>query len=134
MKEYIEREALIKRLNFSPLFANFGEDGHFIRNAVTDIIMGQPTIKPAADVVEVVRCKDCRYFQPDFVLMCNGERRPYTEEEKRSKFGMVSCDVGINCGSRCERFGYWEENSIPVWFGENDFCSYGERKMDGKGE
>ena len=79
------------------------------------------------DIVEVVRCKDCKHFQPCFVLTNDGERRPYTEEEiKKGK--MVTGDVGINCASRCERFGYWDENKIPVWYNENDFCSYGERK------
>lgn len=83
---------------------------------------------PTADVVEVVRCKDCIYFQPDFVLTNSGERRPYTKEEKESHFGLVNISKGINCGSRCERYSYWEENCIPVWFNENDFCSYGKRK------
>ena len=86
------------------------------------------TFKNKADVVEVVRCKDCKHFQPEFVLTNDGERRPYTQEEKESGFGLVSAEKGINCGSRCERFGYWEENKIPVWFNENDFCSYGERR------
>lgn len=82
-----------------------------------------------ADVVEVVRCKDCKHFQPCFVLTQDGERRPYTEEEiKKGK--MVTGDVGINCSSRCERFGYWEENKIPVWYNENDYCSYGERRAN----
>lgn len=84
-----------------------------------------------ADVVpksEVARCKDCVYFQPDFVLTNNGERRPYTEEEKNSTLGMVTCDVGVNCGSRCERFNYWEDNRYPVWFQENDYCSYFKKK------
>lgn len=84
--------------------------------------------KEETNFVKVVRCKDCIYFQPDFVLTNDGERRPYTQEEKESDFGYVSMDKGINCGSRCERHGYWEENKIPVWFGENDFCSYGELK------
>lgn len=76
---------------------------------------------------EVVRCKDCVYFQPEYVEMENKKRRPYTEEEiKNGKF--VSLEKGINCGSRCERFGYWEKNSYPVWFNENDFCSYGKPK------
>ena len=79
------------------------------------------SFKNKADYAPVVRCRDCVYFQPDFVLTNDGERRPYTEEEKQSKLGMVSCEVGINCGSRCERHGYWEENKIPVWFSENDF-------------
>ena len=76
---------------------------------------------------EVVRCKDCVYFQPEFVEMENKERRPYTKEEiKNGKF--VTIEKGINCGSRCERFIYWDENQYPVWFNENDFCSYGKPK------
>ena len=76
---------------------------------------------------EVVRCKDCVYFQPEFVEMENKERRPYTKEEiKNGKF--VTIEKGINCGSRCERFRYWNENRYPVWFNENDFCSYGKPK------
>lgn len=81
---------------------------------------------------EVARCKDCVYFQPDFVLTNNGERRPYTEEEKNSKLGMVTVEVGINCGSRCERFDYWEDNRFPVWFQENDYCSYFKKKYTGE--
>lgn len=77
---------------------------------------------------EIVRCKDCVYFQPAFVEMENKERRPYTEEEiKNGK--IVSMEQGINCGSRCERYRYWDNNSIPVWFNENDFCSYGKPKQ-----
>ena len=76
---------------------------------------------------KVVKCKDCVYFQPEYVEMENKERRPYTEEEiKNGEF--VSIEKGINCGSRCERFNYWEKNSYPVWFNENDFCSYGKPK------
>lgn len=97
-------------------------------------IVDRAEVKELADyllangVVEVVRCKDCIYFQPAFILTNEGERRPYTKEEREQGFGMVSGEIGINCGSRCERFGYWEENKIPVWFSENDFCSYGELK------
>lgn len=79
------------------------------------------------DMVEVVRCKDCKYFIPKHIKLDDGTTRAYTEEEKRLPLG-VSGDVGINCGSRCMRHLYWEENSIPFWFQENDFCSYGERK------
>ena len=78
---------------------------------------------------EVVRCKDCVYFQPEYVEMENGEKRPYTEEEiKNGK--CVTMEKGINCGSRCERFRYWKENQYPVWFNENAFCSYGKPKKN----
>jgi len=125
MAEYIEKEAFKREL---------------FKVAITDDLYGMGVASginiaveklnatPAADVVEVVRCKDCIYFQPDFVLTNSGERRPYTKEEKESHFGLVNSSKGINCGSRCERYSYWEENGIPVWFNENDFCSYGKRK------
>lgn len=78
---------------------------------------------------KVVRCKDCVYFQPEYVEMKNKERRPYTKEEiKNGKF--VTIEKGINCGSRCERFRYWNENQYPVWFNENDFCRYGKQKRN----
>ena len=128
MTEYIEREKV------KEVIKDYGkgaiEDGQQTLDPVDDILLlhGAIDMIPTADVVEVVRCKDCIYFQPDFVLSNDGERRPYTQEEKESGFGYVSIDKGINCGSRCERHGYWEENKIPVWFNENDFCSYGKRK------
>lgn len=64
VKEYIERDFLIKRLEVSPLFSNFATGGIFIKAGVIDLIEKQT----AADVVEVVRCKDCRYF--DVIINC----------------------------------------------------------------
>lgn len=113
-------------------FLNGIIDGNELLVSYTDVVNAIRQ-SPTVDAVEVVRCKDCKYFQPCFVRTADGERRPYTEEEiKRGK--MVTGDVGINCGSRCERFGYWEENKIPVWYLENDFCSYGERRKEDEGK
>lgn len=124
-KEYIERGAIVKfiqeGLNNSDKSKAFGHD------AIE--ILAEVFVMPVADVVEVVRCKDCIWFVPEFVLTNDGERRPYTEEEKNLPFGVLA-NVGINCGSRCERCSEWEENRVPVFVQENDFCSYGERKSD----
>ena len=49
MAEYIEREALLKRLNFSPLFSNILDGGYFIKSGVLDLVERQPK----ADVVGV---------------------------------------------------------------------------------
>ena len=128
MPEHIKREAVIKDIEDNVIFTVRG--GAKLptaemrgANKVIDRIKNQPT----ADVVEVVRCKDCIYFQPNYVLTNDGERRPYTDEEKEHDFGVVNMEKGINCGSRCERYEKWEENNIPVWCNENDFCSYGKR-------
>ena len=83
--------------------------------------------KNKADFVEVVRCKDCIWFVPEHIKLSDGTTRPYTDEEKKLPCGITS-DIGINVGSYCLRKGYWEQNGIPVWFKENDFCSYGKRR------
>ena len=54
MAEYIEKEALIERLKVTPLF--IGQEN--IRRGVIDLVNWYTT----ADVVEVVRCKDCVYW------------------------------------------------------------------------
>lgn len=128
MSRYIDATDIAKQIaDFKRVVNSPNSDymtGYLCALSVTE---GMITKTPTADVVEVVRCKDCKHFQPDFVMTGDGDRRPYTDEEiKKGK--MVTGDVGINCASRCERFGYWEENKIPVWFSENDYCSYGERK------
>ena len=82
---------------------------------------------PTADVVEVIRCKDCKHFIPEHIRLDNGTTRAYTEQEKNLPFGVMG-DVGINCGSRCMRYQHWEENRVPVWVQEDDFCSYGKRR------
>ena len=56
-KRYIDADKLVARINASPVFSNIGTDGFFIRDCVLDLIDTQPT----ADVVEVVRCRDCKY-------------------------------------------------------------------------
>ena len=91
-KEYIERELAVQAVVDTPCRMVI-DKGKVIR-AIEGV--------PLADVVEVVRCKDCRHF-------C-----PYDGEEHKG-----DCDelVGL-------------ESCVY----EDDYCSYGEAKMDGKGE
>ena len=56
---------------------------------------------PAADVVEVVKCAECKY----------------------AEFEREDAEDGIQLCWYCHYNG--------CWFRANDFCSYGERKMDG---
>lgn len=59
-KEYIERGALIEFVKqYSPTIDGF-TTLQCVENAIKEV--------PAADVVEVVRCKDCRYF--DVIIDC----------------------------------------------------------------
>lgn len=85
MAEYIEREALIsefKRLTLgeNSLIERFFADGVY---AVLDTF-------PAADVVEVVRCKDCKYFGRDLGYGkhdCKKYEMPYCLEDDFCSYG-----------------------------------------------
>ena len=60
---------------------------------------------PTIDAVPVVRCKDCKHWQP-------------------SEYGVVEQPY-------CKHLGYKEETGLDIRIGnENDFCSFGERKDD----
>lgn len=127
MAEYINREELLKDIEDSVRFST--------RNGVSAELRGAHKIvdrircASAYDVVEVVRCSDCKWFVPKYIKLNDGTIRAYTEEEKKLPLG-VTADIGINCGSRCLRCLRWEENSIPVYVQENDYCSYGERRSE----
>ena len=56
MVEYIEREAVIKKLNEAPAYFDSGD----IRYGI-DIAMQEVIKQPTADVVKVVRCSKCKY-------------------------------------------------------------------------
>lgn len=62
--------------------------------------------KPLADVVEVVRCKDCILYEPKYLAGL----------QKNDNYGI------------CTRYKFLtEEYSLRF---ETDFCSYGERKSE----
>ena len=74
MTEYIEREALMRNLK------------HFAPEQLTPLIESLIQKQPAADVVEVVRCKDCKNYDNQFSVDNCGW-----------------CDE-FNCGASDERF------------------------------
>ena len=96
MAEYIERETLIEKLNEAPAYFDSGDIRYGI-DIATSIVIKQPT----ADVVEVVRCKDCKY------LYCLSaiDRRFYCKHHPQGLSGI---------------------NIVE----DNPFCSYGERSED----
>ena len=72
---------LAQRLLASPIFKNTS-GGEFIRDAVIDIVLEYPT----ADVVEVVRCKDCKFYKAydtpveDFDGFCTVNENEYDKD------------------------------------------------------
>lgn len=99
-KEYVPREEVIKILEKYDLSdgSTLGYHSGAIECAISEIEM-----LPAADVVEVVRCKDCIRRGTEGCAM-------YWDTE----------DCAIRYG--CE---YGEQHT---WETDNDFCSWGERR------
>ena len=58
MSEYIERKAVINKVSEIPAHFDSGDIRYGIEIAIQAI-----KDTPAADVVEVVRCKDCKHFR-----------------------------------------------------------------------
>ena len=127
MAEYIEREALIADVDAA------------VDNSGMGYVVGQ-TIKryvkrlPAADVVKVVRCKDCIHYHKAHVLCNDGTEKDFSEFPPEA-FGLlgygVTAEYGINVGGKCEidtNCGYAVDKS--VFRQPDDFCSRGERKED----
>ena len=92
MSRYIEREAVMKtaRDGYHSDFGKSMADLTSLREVLEDT--------PTADVVEVVRCRECKHFD---------KNKGYRD----TKFSF----------SFCNKF----HHNITT---ENDFCSYGERR------
>ena len=80
-------------------------------NAIHDLL----EIQPSADVVEVVRCEDCKY--------CTGEGDWCQNEKVRS----MCCADGM-----VEH--YFGDNHTAFYPYMDFFCKYGERKEETDGE
>ena len=104
MAEYIEREALLKKMHGShtlPFFIGHMTDEDVMFKTMVSIVEEQPT----ADVVPVVRCKDCKYC-----------RKPKGKEKYRYFEGVLLCES-------------YEMSDDVCAVNPDDYCSYGERKM-----
>ena len=95
MAEYIEREALLSQIKTYEAF-DF---------TITEAVLAVERT-PAEDVVEVVRCKDCKYWH-ESTGFCS--KNSYFIDSNE-----ISCSP-------------LESPTWTMW-GENDFCSNGEMK------
>lgn len=88
------------------------------------------------DAIPVVRCRECKWYEPRHILHADGTRT-YVDEDAKP----VTIDVGINCAGRCiyhvglkiycvnhDRENQEDEQNIVIFRSPDDFCSYGERK------
>ena len=101
-KEYIEREAAKRELLSWAVCMNHPE--YLMRDDALHVIDSIP----AADAVEVLRCRDCKYWGDEA--------------------GKLQHSDGV-LFARCKVHNYLLDGRHTGWCPtENDFCSYGERK------
>ncbi len=94
MAEYIEREEAIRMT----LKACLKVVGHAIpQDDAMDVVDMMESI-PTADVVPVVRCKDCRHFKTDSYY-CQKTKQGYCELDNNVKQKQGYCSYGER---RCE--------------------------------
>lgn len=113
MTEYIERDVVIDDIGdlfticYETLPNEYGH--HFIVEKELQTHLDFVRNLPAADVVEVVRCKDCKH-------------RPYSTEPGKTYGLTIEAPDG-----RCPCYN--EDDGWYSWVPDNEFfCSYGERK------
>ena len=101
-KEYIERGALLEILN--GLYDHHLTMRNYVADGATQDCIEAVEQAPAADVVEVVRCKDCAFAKNNYLVD-----------------GLCICEKTIHDYIK----GEIPRNTLMC---EDDYCSYGERK------
>lgn len=111
MDDLINRQSAIDALNeVSEHYTEKGREWHPHVNFMIDAIKELPPAQPTADVVEVVRCKDCQHHPIDTGTNNYGHELEFPDK-------VCPCLIGDNWYS-------W----MP---GDNWFCADGERKEGG---
>ena len=98
MAEYIDRANLITRIEYYVTHTTEGKGEHYAYSVVLNEVLN----RPAADVMPVVRCKDCKWF--------------------------VDNNGGEWYGCKMFQVVRITPEDAPK---PDDFCSYGERKDGG---
>ena len=91
MAEYIERDALIADIEENlNTYWNEGYGGYYLAE---DALEDSVKIAPTADVVKVVRCKECEFAKPQ-ALKLNGKELRRCDLHKRPCFLTDFCSYG----------------------------------------
>ena len=118
MAEYIEREALLyemedlKPINWTNSEAENRADIEY------GVYREMIKLQPSADVVEVVRCRDCK-FATELDVHCEFNRKAYKH------CSLLRGDETRNVWHKHKK--YYKDYSIVEL---DEFCSYGERKCE----
>jgi hypothetical protein len=101
MARYIDADRIISEFTSNGGIFVYGID-------TVKAIISRVNVQPTADVVPVVRCKDCKYC-----------RKPKGKERYAYFEGVLLCE------------SYEMNDSDVCAVNPDDFCSYGERRCSG---
>lgn len=107
--------------NIETMRAKFG--GNPILDAAISLVQNirdYIAAQPAVDAVPVVRCKDCKWYEP--CKDCS-----FDETTGRRDHSKIIENPYGECHG--QDFVFTEDGCLRV--GKDDFCSYGERRSDG---
>ena len=111
MSRYIDVTELSKHISdFKRAVNSFNSDYLIGYISALSVVEGMIANTPTADVVEVVRCKDCKKW-----------------EQYENTSGAGYC----HNKKYCLTYGTMLERKFTPITNPDDFCSYGERKEDG---
>jgi hypothetical protein len=84
---------------------------------------------------EIIRCKDCIYYDTPHVENNYGVRYEYADMPKEAfdklGTGLVNAAYGINVGGRCTRdYNAGYDDDKRVYVPENNYCGRAERRTD----
>ena len=129
----IDADELFKALDDICIDFNKPREAVVYVDCIADIISDAPTV----DAVEVVRCKECKWYDPPHIKHNDGRR---TDVDEDAPF--VTISVGINVAGQCihhsglkiyclnhDREDMDDNEDIVIFRKPNDFCSYGEKKQ-----
>lgn len=121
------KNTILKRFNLADWYGEMLNCGVEIEGIINSL--------PSASV-EVVRCKDCRWYDPPHIQYRDGTRKDVEEN-----YPHVTVDVGINVGGRCvhhpgiktyclshDRENPEDYEDIVIFRNPDDYCSCGERR------
>lgn len=125
-KEYISREAALKVV-CAYCTEYSGDDPNFCCDCMDKLEMMNI---PVADVVEVVRCKDCRFYNPSpeepSIMICEWDklyRNPdgYCDYGKKRAEWILSEDGYYVC-SECGKVCPYDVNEGGTWYWTCHYC------------
>ena len=130
----IDADSLVSSLNNGRLKEQTGRAVPF--NAGVAFALTMVEYAPTIDAVPVVRCKDCKWYDPPHIDHGGGKRTDVEDD-----YPSVPLSVGINCGGKCmntlreyccnhDREDPDDYERLVKFRNRMDYCSDGERKDD----